>query len=93
LTAPQGGTHDQIVTAATAPHHHWPEESETPPRARKRGLLGRIGRIIGDTSLTIGMREAFIGGPNADREAIYNVMLFGEGDAKGREATDRRTDH
>jgi hypothetical protein len=89
LTAPQGGTHDQIVTAATAPQHHWPEESETPPRARKRGLLGRIGRIIGDTSLTIGMGEAFIGGPNADGEAIYNVP-FGEGDAKGREATDRR---
>ena len=54
-------------------------------RTPRRGFWARIGRLIGDASLTIGMSEAFHG-PSADREAIYNVMVFGEGDAMRRNA-------
>lgn len=69
----------------TTGQHQWPEEEEPRPRRPKRGVLAWIGRLIGDAGLTIGMGRS-LEGPQGDREAIYNVMLRGEGDAKGREA-------
>lgn len=74
--------------------HAWPEEDE--PRQAPPAPLGRRARIyraLGDIFLTGGMARSFTGRtmPPADRAAT-NVILFGEGDAKGRDAT-RGSDH
>ena len=73
-----------------APEHQWPdeepvrEERPEPPRSRRE----RIVRALGDAFLTAGLGRAAAGG----REAAavrpgMNVILFGEGESKGREAS------
>jgi hypothetical protein len=75
-----------------APERRWPDdepvrdERAQPPRSRR----GRIVRALGDVFLTAGIGRA-IGGSagrdSADVQATTNVILFGEGEAKGREAS------
>ena len=69
--------------------HAWPEEEEPrqapPPRLGRRA---RIYRALGDVFLTGGMARSFTGRMMPPAEtAATNVILFGEGDAKGRDAT------
>jgi hypothetical protein len=73
-----------------APEHQWPDdepvrdERPEPPRSRRE----RIVRGLGDVFLTAGMGRAVGGsaGPDSADKAATNVILFGEGEAKGREA-------
>jgi hypothetical protein len=70
------------------PVHRWPEEEAVrKPAPPKSGRLARLGRVLGDTFLTAGLARGMTGraGAPADRAAV-NVMLFGVGDALGREA-------
>ena len=76
----------------SAPEHQWPEgepvreERPEPPR----NWRGRIMRALGDAFLTAGMGRAAGGGDlrdGADTRATTNVILFGEGESKGREAS------
>ena len=75
-----------------AAEHHWPEEEPVreerpvPPRNRR----GRIMRALGDVFLTAGMGRATGGGggrDGANTRATTNVILFGEAESKGREAS------
>jgi hypothetical protein len=72
-----------------APEHRWPDdvplrdERPEPPRSWR----GRIVRALGDVFLTAGMGRGFQGDrASTDARATTNVILFGEGEAKGREA-------
>jgi hypothetical protein len=76
-----------------APEHQWPDdepvrdERPEPPRSRRE----RIVRALGDVFLTAGMGRAVglfggVGGDTADVRAATNVILFGEGESKGRDA-------
>jgi hypothetical protein len=73
-----------------ATDHRWPgdepmdEERREPPRNWRE----RIVRALGDAFLTAGMGRGVAGGRTSeDVRATTNVILFGEGDAQGRDAT------
>jgi hypothetical protein len=68
--------------------HRWPEEElPAPAPTPKTGWLARIGRALGDVFLTAGMARGLASPRGGGEErAISNVMLFGEGEAKGRES-------
>jgi hypothetical protein len=73
-----------------APEHQWPDDEQVrderpeAPRSRRE----RIVRALGDVFLTAGMGRGVGGGGRdaADVRATSSVILFGEGEAKGREA-------
>lgn len=71
------------------PERRWPDdepvrdERPEPPRNRRE----RVMRALGDVFLTAGMARGVGGGrASTDTRALTNVMLFGEGEAKGHEA-------
>lgn len=82
------------MTIPDAPRHRWPEADpiSSLPTA-KQGRLVRFGRALADIFLTIGLSKGLSGerGGDANRAAT-NVILFGEGEAIGREAS-RGSDH
>jgi hypothetical protein len=72
-----------------APEHRWPDdepvraERPEPPRSRRE----RIVRALGDVFLTAGMGRGVADDRfSTDVRSATNVILFGEGEAKGREA-------
>ena len=72
------------------PRHPWPEDEPTVVRAtpKKRGRLARIGRVFGDTALTMGMSKGMTGDNTtvSSESSITNILLFSEGTKKGLEA-------
>jgi hypothetical protein len=74
--------------AATAPSEPQWSDRESPKGSaapKKPSLLARVARAIGDVGLIIGMSKGGSTRGSPDNTAISNVMLFGEGDAQGRE--------
>jgi hypothetical protein len=72
------------------PEHPWPEEEPAVIRVapQRRSRLARIGRAIGDVSITVGMSRGLtgVGTRSSSDAAMTNKLLFGEADKKGREA-------
>ena len=70
--------------------HQWPEDEPVsdPRPERPRSRRDRVLRAPGDVFATAGIGRALSGGARgaADKRATTNLMLFGKGEAEGREA-------
>jgi hypothetical protein len=68
--------------------HHWPEQEPdaAPKQTAKQGRLARLGRAIGETSLTIGMGQGLVGGKAGDgNRALNNAMLIDEAKSRSQD--------
>ncbi len=81
------------MTTPDAPRHRWPEaEPISSLPTAKQGRLARLGRALADIFLTIGLSQGLRGRSGDGSRAATNVILFGEGEAIGRDAN-RGSDH
>ena len=62
------------------------EPGRRSPRKEGVGRWARLGRALGDIFLTAGMSKGLQGTAAMASSPPTNVILFGEGDAEGREA-------